>query len=100
MCTCIRFGFILAELRWLEHHGLVTCYGICCLSELWSCGQGLDSDLVCFCMAVAARRLRSAVGLAIFTILPFLYIVPAGLPEVELAIRLQRAMLQVFTSCA
>mmetsp|Transcript_71962 Transcript_71962/g.168486 ORF Transcript_71962/g.168486 Transcript_71962/m.168486 type:complete len:492 (+) Transcript_71962:133-1608(+) len=27
----------------------------------------------------------SAVGLAIFTILPFLYIVPAGLPEVQLA---------------
>ena len=39
-------------------------------------------------------------GLAIFTILPFLYIVPAGLPEVELAIRLQRAILQVFTSRA
>ena len=37
-------------------------------------------------------------GLAIFTILPFLYIVPAGLPEVQLAIRLQRVMLQVSTA--
>ena len=33
MCTRIRVGFILAELRWLEHHGLVTCYGsVACVS--------------------------------------------------------------------
>ena len=95
----------MVELHRLGHHGLAAHLSFRMLRRraivLTGLSHCLDTGFctpcvlfvcnMCGVKQLPRQQLRSAVGLAVFTIMPFLYIVPAGLPEVEVVPRLQEA---------